>query len=474
MIRRVAVVCLTMLVAGCASEEPKGVLPKGAMRDVFAGLPTPEAPPPAAQPTADASAGAAGAASATQQPSPRGGVALSLDEPNAAGGEPGKQEATVATAPPGAAAVVASPTASEPVAAPTASPAPVEPATPPPASVPAPSSEPSSTDASWPRMLSADGITIQLDAPQIDAWDGFTLKAHAPVAVLASGQEPSTLGTARLLARTLIGEDKQLIKFRDLEVTDVSFPDESEKTQAYATTVRKAVTRAIKGIAADKLQAQAATIRAREAAGMTPAKGVTPAIVFVKAPALLVSIDGQPRYAKVPGTSLSRVANTGALLFKDPTGKFYLRLSDGYVEAPRLTGPWTVSEAPPKDAAKAEQRVADAKRTDRLAGRPDLTNQDAGVSTQPSAPRIIIATQPTTLIVTRGEPRFALIEGTGLLYLTNTSASVLKSTQDNRVYVLLDGGWLGAASLKGPWESVPGAKLPKDFGRIPYTVAARA
>jgi hypothetical protein len=168
------------------------------------------------------------------------------------------------------------------------------------------------------------------------------------------------------------------------------------------------------------------------------------------------------------------VVNTGALMFKDPTGKFYLRLPNGYLEAPRLMGPWTVSEAPPKDAAKAERRVADAKRTDRPAARPDSTNQDAAVSTQPSPPRIIVATQPTTLIVTRGEPRFAPIEGTGLLYLINTHASVLKSTEDNRVYVLLDGGWLGAASLKGPWESVPGAKLPKDFGRIPYAVAARA
>jgi hypothetical protein len=143
------------------------------------------------------------------------------------------------------------------------------------------------------------------------------------------------------------------------------------------------------------------------------------------------------------------------------------------MEASRLAGPWTVSEAPPKDAAKAEQRIADVKQTDRLAGRGGVGDQDAAASTKPSRPRVFVATEPTVLIVTRGDPSFASIGGTDLLYLANTSASVLKSANDNKVFVLIAGGWFGGASLKGPWQSVPVAKLPKDFGRIPYKMAAR-
>jgi hypothetical protein len=245
------------------------------------------------------------------------------------------------------------------------------------------------------------------------------------------------------------------------------------KVIASTATVRKAVTRGIRGIGAEKLQAQAATLRARDTATAAPTGRATPAILFARAPALLVTIDGQPRYAKVQGTSLSRVVNTNALLLKDSAGKLFLRLSDGYMEASRVAGPWTVSEAPPKDAAKAEQRIADVKHTDRLAGRGDRGDQDTSASTKPSPPRVFVATEPTVLIVTRGDPSFASIGGTALLYLNNTPASVLKSTEDNRIYVLLDGGWFGAASLKGPWQSVPVAKLPKDFGRIPYNMAAR-
>jgi hypothetical protein len=80
---------------------------------------------------------------------------------------------------------------------------------------------------------------------------------------------------------------------------------------------------------------------------------------------------------------------------------------------------------------------------------------------------VYIATTPTELIVTDGEPQYAPIEGTNLLAVTNTTANVFKDLDDQQTYVLLSGRWFRGPSNNGPWENVAGGSLPRDFALIP-------
>src|SRR4029450_12056874 len=71
-------------------------------------------------------------------------------------------------------------------------------------------------------------------------------------------------------------------------------------------------------------------------------------------------------------------------------------------------------------------------------------------------PTILVATEPTELIVTQGEPNFVPIDGTQLLYASNTTGHVFKHLGDQNTYVLVTGRWFRAASLTGTWTFVPG------------------
>ena len=75
--------------------------------------------------------------------------------------------------------------------------------------------------------------------------------------------------------------------------------------------------------------------------------------------------------------------------------------------------------------------------------------------------------EPTELIVTQGEPNYEPIDGTQLLYASNTTGHVFKHLGDQRTYVLVTGRWFRADSPAGPWTFVPGKDLPPDFAKIP-------
>ena len=77
-----------------------------------------------------------------------------------------------------------------------------------------------------------------------------------------------------------------------------------------------------------------------------------------------------------------------------------------------------------------------------------------------------MSTVPAELIVTRGEPTYAPIPKTSLLYVTDSDNDIFMDTKSQQYYTLLAGRWFRAKSLDGPWEWVAGSQLPRDFARI--------
>jgi len=81
-------------------------------------------------------------------------------------------------------------------------------------------------------------------------------------------------------------------------------------------------------------------------------------------------------------------------------------------------------------------------------------------------PVVYVSTTPAELVVTRGEPEYAPIAETNLLYLTNTDSDIFMDPKSQQYYVLLAGRWFKALSTNGPWTWVQGDQLPRDFSRI--------
>ena len=339
---------------------------------------------------------------------------------------------------------------------------------------------PAGVDEAWPRHFSSGGTALTMYQPQLDGWDGRSLEAHAAVSVRPPDASESTFGVIWISARTNVDKENRLVDFDQIEFSRATFPSAPASESAYLDLFRRAVSKGSKPIALDRLEASLAILKEQRRGAALPLRNVPPRILFSHRPAILVSIDGPPAYRAVEGTSLGRVLNTRPLVLKDPSGARYLHLFDGWMTAPSLEGPWVAVPDPPSELGKALQRLAESGQpVDLLEGEVPQASSgaapggaSASAPTKPSlsrepVPSVFVATSPTELIVTDGEPNWVPVEGTRLLYIRNTTGNVFRDLSDQQTYVLISGRWYRGSSESGPWEYVSGKSLPADFASIP-------
>lgn len=323
------------------------------------------------------------------------------------------------------------------------------------------------TGDDWPRSFTSEGTRVTIHEPQIDSWDGFNLNSHAAVEV-KKGKQEAVYGVVIFSALTLVDKSERMVTIEELRVVQANFPSVAAQPPGFLPVVERAMAKRVNKIALDSLEAVMAVTDEMSAIESVTVKNPVPEIIFAQKPSILVYIDGEPKYAPLKDSdgTLWRVINTRVFLLRDAAGKHYLHLYDGFMEAPALAGPWRVSSKPPSQLKRAVNAARKQANIDLLEGEPDQVTNSlpslAGIS-----PDIYIATQPTELFVTDGEPNLAPVAGTQLLYVTNSSGSIFKHLQDNKTYVLVSGRWFRAASPAGPWEFVPAKNLPPDFAEIP-------
>ena len=320
-------------------------------------------------------------------------------------------------------------------------------------------------DVAWPREAkAADGTVITVYQPQVERWAEGNLSGRAAVSVKRPGEKEPHYGMIELAARTEIDKASDVVTLSAVRITKSNFPGASpEDSEKYRATLRTSVTKQSWPVSAQALQANLAIAQARSQKGVA-VKNDPPQIIFRNAPSMLVLVDGEPalRPAKdVP--SLWRVINTTALILQEPTSKtHYLWALGRWWEAKAVAGDWRPASAPPPSAEQA--RKALDKQFDPLEGK-DADGKprfDSGV-----VPQIIVATRPTELLQSKGEPQLAPIPGTQLLYVQNSPNDIFLVLGAQTYYVLISGRWFTAKALTGPWSHVPGKSLPGDFSKIP-------
>jgi hypothetical protein len=302
----------------------------------------------------------------------------------------------------------------------------------------------------WPRTLQSNGARIEVFQPQVESWENGKLEARAAVDVIRPGGEP-VYGVVWFSGRTTLDEAQREVTVYDVEVAKAQFPSAGALESTYASSATGAVSQWTFTIALDRLLADLAN-KQGPAAGAEALNATPPRIYIRQNPAVLILIDGQPVLRQVEGTELMRVINTPATIVLDTTtGTYYLR-GDGYwMTAGSLAGPWTLAANPPSSLDSL------------LANEPPAT---PGAANQPP-PEVIVSTEPAELIQFNGQPQFSPINGTQLLYATNTDSDVFLRVPERKYYMLLSGRWFRAQNMNGPWEFVPGSDMPPDFAAIP-------
>ena len=329
-----------------------------------------------------------------------------------------------------------------------------------------PTVSPTMLEEGWPKTIEGGENSFVVHQPQIDAWDGLELEAHAALAVTEAEGESPIYGVVSFTTRTQIDKTERIVTFDRLEVTAARFPAAPDRAAGLQRQLQQHVADKVRFIGLDRAEAGLLASRAEVAGRLVPARNEPPKILFREGPTLLVTVDGKPVFRQIEKTKFERLVNTRALVLRDRKGGLHLHLMDGWVSASSLAGPWRVAKKNPRGIKKAQSRTLERQTADLMEGSAEEGASKPTLQRGP-VPTVLVATELTEVVVFEGAPNYVPLSGTDLLYADNTTGNVFRSIQDQRLYVLISGRWFGAASASGPWSHVAQSELPSDFKQIP-------
>ena len=314
----------------------------------------------------------------------------------------------------------------------------------------------------WPREVASTQGTITIYQPQIASFKGNALGARAAISIVPNGKDEPVFGAVWLDCRVSTDRTNRTVKLEDVKVKQIKFPNGTdEETSKISAALEDQMPLLDLTFSLDLLlesieTAQKERENAREL-DVTP-----PKIIVMNRPAVLVVLDGDPVLTPVEGTSLKRVSNTPFFLVQvASSGRFYLRGGGLWFTTMGIKGPWHKIDSPPK----AVLALSDQSKSDDASDE-ELNATDVAVKTG-RIPEIVVSTEPAELIATDGPIQLASIQGTGLLYASNTPSRVFVEIATQHVFILISGRWYTAKTLTGPWTNIESKKLPTDFANIP-------
>ncbi len=316
----------------------------------------------------------------------------------------------------------------------------------------------------WPLQFTQNGRTFQIYQPQVDRWDdNARLEGRSAVSISDQAGGPPSFGVLHVSARTDLDRASRVVTVRDTMITKADFPGVKAGVEEYLSVLRPQLAAHSWRIAQERLQSNMEIDRITRQSAQQPLKDDPPRIIYSDRPALLVPIEGDPVLRPFSDTGLLRVTNTRALLLQEAaTSRYYLFVSDRWMQSKRLEGPWSV-------AANLSAQLEQARQAALQQGEVDLLQPDASAGESPLAPaQIVVSTVPTELLQTDGPPQYAPIERTRLLYVVNSPNKLFLDLTTQNHYALISGRWYRAPTLaQTQWTHVPSESLPGDFAMIP-------
>lgn len=301
----------------------------------------------------------------------------------------------------------------------------------------------------WPQEISGDEGTIVIYQPQPEGLRDNLLSGRAAISLQPVDGEP-VFGAMWFTARLETDRDADIAVVRDFRVERVTWPDSKDAgEQRFTAFVERAMPDTGVEISLERLTASLETAEVVQES-LENLKTDPPVIVFREELAVLLLYDGEPRTTDIENSDYERVMNVPmAVACKQRGDGCWLTDGHHWYEADNPLGPWRHTTSPPRDlAAQMPDPPADAP--------------------SPSAPpSIVVATEPTELIVTDGKPNWVALAGGQLLYVSNTESPWLRELETGNLYLLLSGRWYRSKSTEGPWVFVRPDELPKSFADIP-------
>ncbi|MEK6481844.1 hypothetical protein WJR50_30150 [Catalinimonas sp. 4WD22] len=312
----------------------------------------------------------------------------------------------------------------------------------------------------WPKEIQLEQeekvIIYQL---QPKALEGNLLKSRAAISIRQHDNDEPLFGVLWMEARLLTERDERMATLENIVITHIRFSDTTEESQlsALKTSLEQQIPQWHLDIALDDLLA---TLGTTNISPSTEFNNAPPRIFYRSQPTMLVLIDGEPIHTFDEELSIDRIINTPFLIALNPDDQLYYLYGDQFwYQSANLTQGWKAIEKLPKRIKKLNKKIE--KQQENTPVSQYVFYEDA------LPPEILVSTMPAELLQSKGEPEFVSIEGTGLLYISNTDNEIFLDIDSQQYFVVLSGRWYTAKSLEGPWSYHSSNTLPEDFAMIP-------
>ena len=169
--------------------------------------------------------------------------------------------------------------------------------------------------ADWPREVRSGDATIVLYQPQVDSFEGIDAKARIAVAIKRPGRPPE-FGALWVAATLDVDRDKDSAAIETLVIERARFPDASEQEVRELTAlIEQTAPNWELGFSLSELRAG---LEADTGPDTADFRNTPPKIIYRDRPAILVTLDGEPRLQAIAASPFQRVINTPFPIVFDP------------------------------------------------------------------------------------------------------------------------------------------------------------
>lgn len=128
--------------------------------------------------------------------------------------------------------------------------------------------------------------------------------------------------------------------------------------------------------------------------------------------------------------------------------------------------------APEADAKAVQDALGEALpksltlRIELLTARPGAAQPETAHDFVKTPPAIVTRRRPAVLVQVDGDPVLVNVEELPLQYVANTASEVFFDPKASAWYLLVDGAWMQAKAMKGPWTKLQGS-VPPALSQLP-------
>ena len=318
----------------------------------------------------------------------------------------------------------------------------------------------------WPKQINTDnGTLLKVYQPEPESFKGNTLMFRSAISILEKGSNEPVFGAFWGTAKVETDRDNRTLMIKSLDITSIRIPaiDGQDTIDYIDDALESQFPNSAGPISLDEIVATL-NQNEQEARLSQNISNIPPKVIFVTQPSMLVLIDGEPKLQNNKDLKLDMVVNTPFTIVKNIDGRFYLYGSKRWYVSNAATGPYNFTNGMlPENIRNVEQIITSKSQNN------NSNNSNNNSSTDPNLiPNIIVSTVPAELIQSRGEPNFTPVQGTTLLYMSNSDNDIFLDENTQKYFVLISGRWYETKKMNSDnWKYIPADQLPGDFAKIP-------